>query len=1096
MSFFDPSSWDDPFVDLYDKGKSVVDKATDIARDAIGVAEILGDSIVDAAETVGDGLVTAGEGVAKWSVTATGEAIDWSKTSYAEVAEWSENAAGDVAGFSVAAFNEARNALEVGAAWVWEQIAAYFYETLPELGGLDPRAREAASYLLSEPVARGMESLCAAAGCVISFGIKLKALSSVNVGLYVCGGGWGFFVDSRFDSLEAMLANPSLSLGVSAYVTMVFGPVSRASRARAIKLGLGLKSHPKAKLAATIGGVILMEASMPPLFLGIRYMMDLDLDLFGKQKTPDEARKLKWKVSAAAPKPNGEFATAAYGLAELGWQELTAGISAQAPNFDAAARAQADPASADRIQATALASSMSPFAARYYGLVRASRGQTVVGTHQGALGLDLAGDRKTVQLVMGLTDPAGVSFEAVGEPPLYWCAGVDGTVRLVPYDRSLDLTGTTFRMLRGLTGQGASFAVAADGKDNPRFLVATRVRGGIVTPTPVFCAERLVGTEAPTREDATFLLDRPLDPPEAATPLLRPGQFLRVGESKRSANGMFSLLLADNGRLVMRRRSSGPLNAPTAWLVYQPGMIQDEATLWAWASPQPPAAPAYHAIVTDDGRLAVRAGADPTQAGATLWQSDRIGEPGPCFMAVTNQGVVTLMRGAPDAPGETVWSSAGGAVHWPLRRQLVALKASTGYVSAGNGGGVSVPGALTPAPAEWLNAIGQGVAGWETFELQELCDGTIALRAQGRRYVCVTEGGPYLICYRDEVGPHELFTREVVSGGNGQPTRIRLKSVKTGKYIAAAALPAMSASAEVDAAALLDLIEFDLNLSAHTGRLVHIVARHSGKALEVPGGRPDDGLGLVQGRFHAGDNQKWILTEMGGGWFSLTNRHTNKCADIIGSQTTVGAIALQWPAHGGANQSFHLLPQGDGTYAIIARHSGQRLEVSGASAELGAPVVQAPPGPGAHQRWVITLATAAKKAPDAFESVLVGDLDQLLKLELVRLRSWKGDYLRRFIQGDGVTSDATGDAWRVVRSGTKLALRSARGDYLHRPDSPQGVTTWSLTGGSEWTLELRGSRVLLRSWKGDYLHRPDSPSGVTTWGATIGSEWTFEALVP
>ena len=45
MSFFDPSSWDDPFVDLYDKGKSVVDKATDIARAMVaryGMDEDLG----------------------------------------------------------------------------------------------------------------------------------------------------------------------------------------------------------------------------------------------------------------------------------------------------------------------------------------------------------------------------------------------------------------------------------------------------------------------------------------------------------------------------------------------------------------------------------------------------------------------------------------------------------------------------------------------------------------------------------------------------------------------------------------------------------------------------------------------------------------------------------------------------------------------------------------------------------------------------------------------------------------------------------------------------------------------------------------------
>ncbi|MBK9754635.1 MAG: RICIN domain-containing protein [Nannocystis sp.] len=1109
MSWYEPSSWDDPFVDLYDKGKSVIDKAADAAKDAIGVAQILGDGIVDAAETVGDGLVTAGEGVAKWSVTAAGDTVDWSKTSFAEVAEWTERAAGDVASFTVEAYKDASNALEVGAKWVWEQLASYFYETLPKLGGLDPKAREVAAYLLSDPVARGIESLCATAGCVITFGIKLKAVSSINIGLYACGGGWGFFVDSRFDSLQEIISSPSLSVGVSAQVTMVFGPVSRASGARAVKLGLGLKTNPKAKLAVSVGGVILMEATMPPMFLGVRYAMDLDLDIFGKKKTADEAGKLKWKVKVQAPKPNGDFVTDAIGVvgpvAELGWEELTNGLSAQAPHFDAALRARADPADAERIQATALAAAMAAYRPRYYGSVRTLKGQTVIGTSQGALGLDLAGDRKTVQLVAGLTDPTGVSFEAVGEPPLYWCADANGTMKLVPYDKQLDLRGTTFRMVRGLAGSGASFAVASDGKDNPRCLVATRVRGGIVTPTPVFCAERLLGTEAPTKEDATFLLDRPSDQPEVAGPLLRPGQFLRVGESKRSANGMFSLVLADNGRLAMRQRTSGPLGSPTAWLVYQPGLIQDQKLPWAWASPQPAAAAGYHAIVTQDGRIAVRAGAGPEQAGATLWQSDVVGAPGPCFMAITNQGVVTLVRGTPESPGEIVWSSVTGAIYWPTRRRQVVLRADRGFVSANNGGGVNPPEALTLPPAEPVLADAKLVSGWEAFELQELCDGHVALRAQGRRFIGVQDGGIALTCLRDEVGPRELFTREVLGDVNMQPQVIRLRSVATGGYVRVGKLPLpdfiklpalLAADADSGGAAVFQVIDVEHDFTAHTGRLVHLVAKHSGKALEVPGGRLDDGLGVTQGRFYAGDHQKWILTHVGGGWFTLTNRHTGRNVDIYYAQVAPGAIALQWPAHAGDNQRFSLTPLGDGSYSITAKHSGLPLEVGQASQESSAPVVQMSPGVGANQRWTISLASSAMKAPDAFEPVLITDLDQLVKFEAIRLKSWKGDYLRRLDAGAGVTSSPTGDTWRLTRNGATIWLRSSKGDCLHRPNSPQGVTTFSMGIGNEWTLELRGSKVLLRSWKGDYLHRPDSPSGVTTWSATIGSEWTVEALIP
>lgn len=38
---------------------------------------------------------------------------------------------------------------------------------------------------------------------------------------------------------------------------------------------------------------------------------------------------------------------------------------------------------------------------------------------------------------------------------------------------------------------------------------------------------------------------------------------------------------------------------------------------------------------------------------------------------------------------------------------------------------------------------------------------------------------------------------------------------------------------------------------------------------------------------------------------------------------------------------------------------------------------------------------------------------------------------------------------------------------------------------------LVDKKVKLRSWKGDYLHRPDSYQGVTTWKTGIGNEWTI-----
>lgn len=82
-------------------------------------------------------------------------------------------------------------------------------------------------------------------------------------------------------------------------------------------------------------------------------------------------------------------------------------------------------------------------------------------------------------------------------------------------------------------------------------------------------------------------------------------------------------------------------------------------------------------------------------------------------------------------------------------------------------------------------------------------------------------------------------------------------------------------------------------------------------------------------------------------------------------------------------------------------------------------------------------------------------------------------------------------------TGVKIKLKSWKGDYLHRPDSDQGVTTWSTGVGNEWTIEkIAGDKIKLKSWKGDYLHRPDSDQGVTTWSTGVGNEWIVELLPP
>jgi|GEM_PF-1916036 len=123
---------------------------------------------------------------------------------------------------------------------------------------------------------------------------------------------------------------------------------------------------------------------------------------------------------------------------------------------------------------------------------------------------------------------------------------------------------------------------------------------------------------------------------------------------------------------------------------------------------------------------------------------------------------------------------------------------------------------------------------------------------------------------------------------------------------------------------------------------------------------------------------------------------------------------------------------------------------------------------------------------------------KLLTNSKIKLKSWKGDYLHRPDTEQGVTSWSTGvgNEWIVESIGdNKIKLKSWKGDYLHRPDSAQGVTSWNTGVGNEWIVESIGdNKIKLKSWKGDYLHRPDSAQGVTTWSTGVGNEWTVEVI--
>jgi DNA-binding beta-propeller fold protein YncE len=134
-----------------------------------------------------------------------------------------------------------------------------------------------------------------------------------------------------------------------------------------------------------------------------------------------------------------------------------------------------------------------------------------------------------------------------------------------------------------------------------------------------------------------------------------------------------------------------------------------------------------------------------------------------------------------------------------------------------------------------------------------------------------------------------------------------------------------------------------------------ILARHSGKGLNVSGASTADGARVVQWPYTAAApaNDEWELVDAGGGFHRIVARHSGKVLTVAGASTANGAIAEQRAWATANHQMWQVTDLGTGYYRITARHSGKALDVSGASTADGAVVHQWTPNGGNNQQWQI-----------------------------------------------------------------------------------------------------------------------------------------------
>lgn len=138
-----------------------------------------------------------------------------------------------------------------------------------------------------------------------------------------------------------------------------------------------------------------------------------------------------------------------------------------------------------------------------------------------------------------------------------------------------------------------------------------------------------------------------------------------------------------------------------------------------------------------------------------------------------------------------------------------------------------------------------------------------------------------------------------------------------------------------------------------TGAYYRLVARHSGRCLDINAFSQADGAQVIQYECHSGANQQWRLVDVGGGQYNLVVRHSGKVLDVIGASTANGAGVTQHSSNGGANQRWRVEPLGNGYHRIIAVHSGKALDINASFPGNGGTPIQYDYHGNYNQQWLL-----------------------------------------------------------------------------------------------------------------------------------------------
>jgi aryl-phospho-beta-D-glucosidase BglC (GH1 family) len=133
-----------------------------------------------------------------------------------------------------------------------------------------------------------------------------------------------------------------------------------------------------------------------------------------------------------------------------------------------------------------------------------------------------------------------------------------------------------------------------------------------------------------------------------------------------------------------------------------------------------------------------------------------------------------------------------------------------------------------------------------------------------------------------------------------------------------------------------------------------LIARHSGKALDVYGHGTADGSNVIQWTYGGGNNQRWTLTHLGNNVYRIVGVESGKALEVA-STSTANGTNVDVRGYSGANdQRWTISATGGGYYRLTpVSSSGSALDVSGVSTDDGANVHQWSWTGANNQQWAI-----------------------------------------------------------------------------------------------------------------------------------------------